>query len=125
MTLAGAELVAFVPTADLERSHEFYGRTLGLERVEASPYANAYDAGGTRLRVTRVETPAGAVYTIAGWTVPDLAATLAALTAEGVAFVRYAGMEQDEAGVWLAPSGTKVAWFRDPDGNTLSVSETG
>jgi catechol 2,3-dioxygenase-like lactoylglutathione lyase family enzyme len=121
--LRAAELVAFAPTADLERAHAFYGGVLGLERVEASPFANAYDAHGTQLRVTRVEDPPAASFTVLGWTVPDIAATIGALSERGVAFTRYDGMEQDDAGVWTAPSGTKVAWFEDPDGNVLSLSE--
>jgi catechol 2,3-dioxygenase-like lactoylglutathione lyase family enzyme len=123
--LPGGELVAFVPTADLERSHAFYGGVLGLSRVEASPFANAYDVGGSRLRVTRVDGPPAASFTVLGWSVPDVAAAIDALEARGVAFERYDGMAQDEAGVWTAPSGAKVAWFKDPDGNTLSLSQSG
>jgi catechol 2,3-dioxygenase-like lactoylglutathione lyase family enzyme len=122
--LRGADLVAFVPTTDLERAHAFYAGTLGLERVEASPFANAYDAGGTPVRVTRVHERADAVYTVLGWAVPDVAATIDALTGRGVEFMRVDSVEQDERGVWTAPGGTKVAWFKDPDGNTLSVSES-
>ena len=122
-TMRGAELVAFVPTADLERSHAFYGGVLGLARVDASPFANGYDAGGTQLRVTRVDAPPAAAFTVLGWSVPDIAAAIAALAARGVAFERYDGMGQDAAGVWTSPSGTRVAWFKDPDGNTLSLSQ--
>ena len=121
--LGGASPVAFVPTGDLERSHAFYGGTLGLERVEASPFANAYDAGGTELRVTRVERPGRAEYTVLGWSVDDLGTAIGALTAAGIEVLRFPGMDQDEDGAWTAPSGARVVWFRDPDGNTLSVSE--
>jgi len=121
--LRGADLVAFAPTADLERAHAFYGGVLGLDRVEASPYANAYDAGGTQLRVTRVEDPPAASFTVLGWHVADIAGAIGDLAGRGVVFERYDGMEQDAAGVWTAPSGTRVAWFKDPDGNTLSLSE--
>ena len=122
--LRDGELVAFVPTADLERSHAFYGGVLGLARIEASPFANAYDAHGTQLRVTRVDAPPAAPFTVLGWSVPDVAAAIDALAARGVAFELYDGMAQDEAGVWTAPSGAKVAWFKDPDGNTLSLSQS-
>jgi catechol 2,3-dioxygenase-like lactoylglutathione lyase family enzyme len=121
--LGGADLVAFVGTADLERAHAFYGGVLRLERVEASPFANAYDAGGTQLRVTRVEAPPAAGFTVLGWSVPDIGAAMDGLAERGAEFVRYGGMDQDDAGVWTAPSGTKVAWFTDPDGNVLSLSE--
>jgi catechol 2,3-dioxygenase-like lactoylglutathione lyase family enzyme len=122
--LPDGELVAFVPTADLERSHGFYSGVLGLARIEASPYANAYDAHGTQLRVTRVDAPPGAAFTVLGWNVPDLAAAVDALVARGVAFERYDGMDQDAAGVWTSPSGARIAWFKDPDGNTLSLSQS-
>jgi catechol 2,3-dioxygenase-like lactoylglutathione lyase family enzyme len=113
-------LVAFLATTDLERSHAFYGGVLGLRRVEASAYANAYDAAGTPLRVTRVERVAPAPYTVLGWEVEDVAAALAGHALEPL---RYDGVDQDEHGVWTAPSGTRVAWFADPDGNTLSFSQ--
>jgi catechol 2,3-dioxygenase-like lactoylglutathione lyase family enzyme len=112
-------LVAFVATTDLERSHAFYGDVLGLDRVEASSFANAYDIDGTHLRVTLVERMTPAPYTVLGFEVDDVTATLARL---GVEPLRYERMDQDAAGVWTAPSGTRVAWFADPDGNTLSLS---
>ena len=116
--LAGAALTAFAATADLERSHAFYGGVLGFERVEASGFANAYDVAGTQLRVTLVQQVSRAPYTVLGFRVPDLEAAMAALAVE---FLRFDGLEQDAAGVWSAPSGTRVAWFHDPDGNVLSV----
>jgi catechol 2,3-dioxygenase-like lactoylglutathione lyase family enzyme len=121
--LAQSTLVAFMPTVDLERSHAFYGGVLGLTRVESSPFANAYDAHGTALRVTRVERLDAPPFTVLGWAVDDIAATVASLRAGGVAPIVYPGMDQDADAVWTAPSGTRVAWFRDPDGNTLSVSQ--
>jgi catechol 2,3-dioxygenase-like lactoylglutathione lyase family enzyme len=117
---AAARLVAFAATLDLEASHAFYGGTLGLQRVEATPFANVYDVGGQPLRVTRVGALAPAPYTVLGWEVPDLAAALAAVD---VTPLRYDGLEQDDDGVWTTPSGTRVAWFRDPDGNVLSLHQ--
>jgi catechol 2,3-dioxygenase-like lactoylglutathione lyase family enzyme len=119
VSLACAHLVAFVATTDLQRSHEFYGGVLGLERMEASGFANAYPG----LRVTRVSERAPAAYTVLGWSVPDLSAAMTALAEKGIEFKRFLGMEQDAAGVWLAPGGSRVAWFEDPDGNTLSLQE--
>src|SRR3954466_14686437 len=113
--LTVAPVVAFAATTDLERAHAFYGDVLGLRRVDASPFANVYDAGGTSLRVTRVDRVAGAPYTVLGWTVPDLRAAIDTLAARAVAFERVPGVEQDDAGIWTAPSGARVAWFRDPD----------
>jgi catechol 2,3-dioxygenase-like lactoylglutathione lyase family enzyme len=121
--LTAAALVAFVATADLERAHGFYGDVLELRRVDASPFANVYDAGGTSLRVTRVDRIAAAPYTVLGWTVPDIGAALERLTSRGVTVERFAGVEHDDAGVWTAPGGARIAWFRDADGNVLSLTE--
>jgi catechol 2,3-dioxygenase-like lactoylglutathione lyase family enzyme len=121
--LADAELVAFVASADLERSEAFYGSVLGLELVDSTPFAKVFDAHGTHLRVTRVEAVAGAAYTVLGWSVDDLDAALAELRSRGVELKRYAGLEQDESGAWTAPGGSRIAWFADPDGNTLSLQQ--
>ena len=120
--LTAAPLVAFAGTTDLERSHAFYGGVLGLRHVETTPFANVYDAAGTSLRVTLVQKVAGAPYTVLGWSVPDIHAAIGELIARGVVLDRFDGIEQDEADVWIAPDGTQVAWFTDPDGNRLSLS---
>ena len=117
------KLVASVGTEDLERSHAFYGEVLGLRRVETTPFANVYDAGGTTLRVTLVDRAARVPYTVLGWTIPDMAAAMDDLATRGVAFERYEGLDQDAAGVWTAPGGARIAWFRDPDGNVLSLTQ--
>ena len=115
--------MAFVGTGDLDRSHRFYGGVLGLTRTEASSFANAYDANGTELRVTRVDEPARAPYTALGWRVDDIDAAVASLAARGVRFRRYGGLQQDETGIWTAPSGGRIAWFEDPEANVLSVQQ--
>jgi catechol 2,3-dioxygenase-like lactoylglutathione lyase family enzyme len=120
--LGSSDLVAFVATADLDRARAFYGETLGLPVVEQSPFACVFDAHGTLLRVTPVAEVAAAPYTVLGWTVPDIVATVRALAEAGVALTRY-GIDQDELGVWRTPSGARVAWFRDPDANVLSVTQ--
>jgi catechol 2,3-dioxygenase-like lactoylglutathione lyase family enzyme len=121
--LAAASFVAFLATTDLARARAFFEGTLGLALVEETTFACLFEAGGTPLRVTRVEVVVAAPYTVAGWEVPDLTAAVADLAARGVAVRRYDGLEQDEDGIWLAPSGTRVAWFADPDGNVLSLSQ--
>ena len=125
LVAAGARLVAFVATSDLDAARRFYGDVLGLELIEVTLFACVFDGGGTTLRVTVVAggavAPAG--YTVVGWDVADVDAAVAALTARGVAFRRYEGMDQDAAGVWTSPSGSRVAWFTDPDGNVLSVQQ--
>jgi catechol 2,3-dioxygenase-like lactoylglutathione lyase family enzyme len=121
--LTDAPVVAFVATTDLDRSHAFYGGVLGLRRIEATTFANVYAGAGTRLRVTGVRRVADTEYTVVGWQVSDLEATLDALAARGVAFKRFDGLDQDDAGVWTAPGGSRIAWFEDPDGNTLSLQQ--
>ena len=117
------KLVAFVASTDMATARSFYRDALGLRLVEESPFADAYDAGGTTLRVTKVDAFEPAAFTVLGWEVTDVAAAIEALGATGVRFERFDGMEQDALGVWLAPGGAKVAWFVDPSGNTLSLTE--
>jgi catechol 2,3-dioxygenase-like lactoylglutathione lyase family enzyme len=121
--LASADLVAFVATCDLEAAEAFYGTTLRLPLLDANGFARVYDAHGTQLRVTLVQSLTAAPYTVLGWRVEDIVAAIAELEAQGARFTRYDGMGQDEHGVWVAPDGTRVAWFSDPDGNTLSLQQ--
>jgi catechol 2,3-dioxygenase-like lactoylglutathione lyase family enzyme len=121
--LASADLMAFVATSDLAAARAFYERGLGLALSGQSPIACTFDAGGTTLRVVAVEQPTIAPYTVLGWTVSDMAGTIRDLTARGVDFERFDGVEQDELGVWSAPGGARVAWFKDPDGNVLSLTQ--
>ncbi|MEJ7798724.1 MAG: VOC family protein [Solirubrobacteraceae bacterium] len=121
--LASAKLVAFVATNDLAAARAFYGRGLGLELSGQSPIACTFDAGGTTLRVVVVEQPTIAPYTVLGWTVTDIAATIRELAGRGIDFERVEGIEQDELGIWSAPGGAFVAWFHDPDGNMLSLTQ--
>ena len=121
--LERSPLIGFVGVSDLDRARQFYGETLGLPISDESPFALVANANGTMLRLTAVEKPVAAPYTILGWDVVNIAAMVDQLTARGVLFTRYEGMGQDKRGVWTAPGGAKVAWFLDPDGNTLSLSE--
>jgi catechol 2,3-dioxygenase-like lactoylglutathione lyase family enzyme len=121
--LGSSELVAFVATTDVDRARAFFRDTLGLALVEETPFALVFDAHGTQLRVTPVGEITPAPSTVLGWVVDDIGATVRALTTAGVRFERFTGMEQDDIGVWVSPSGARVAWFSDPDGNVLSVSQ--
>jgi catechol 2,3-dioxygenase-like lactoylglutathione lyase family enzyme len=121
--LDDGRLIAFVPTTDLARARAFYAETLGLRVAEESPFACVFDANGTMLRLTPVRKLSRVRYTVVGWGVGDIASTVAALRAVGVAFVSYRGMEVDAAGIWTAPGGDHVAWFEDPDGNLLSLTQ--
>jgi predicted enzyme related to lactoylglutathione lyase len=121
--LESAELIAFVATADVPRARAFYEDVVGLQLVGDDGFALVFDAHGTTLRVTQVAEVAVAPYTTLGWLVPDVVTTIAALAGRGVVFERYDGIDQDEHGIWTAPGGGRIAWFKDPDGNTLSVTQ--
>jgi catechol 2,3-dioxygenase-like lactoylglutathione lyase family enzyme len=122
--LASAPVMAFVATTDPARTRSFYEGVLGLRLTsDELPFALVFDAHGTMLRVTAVRELAPAQYTVLGWRVADIAAAAGQLAASGVAFERYPGMNQDEQGIWKSPSGARVAWFKDPDGNTLSLTQ--
>ncbi len=121
--LGTSDLVAFVPTADLARARQFYEKTLGLELVDESVLSCVFRAGAATLRVTAVAKVVPVPYTVLGWLVSDLVATIRELDLRGAAVVRYDGLEQDDVGIWRAPSGARVAWLRDPDGNTLSLTQ--
>jgi catechol 2,3-dioxygenase-like lactoylglutathione lyase family enzyme len=121
--LETGNVIAFVGSADLGQARVFYERTLGLRMIERNEFACVFDANGTMLRVTAVAEVARAGYTVLGWQVSDIAAVVRGLTAKGVAFLRYAGMDQDESGVWTTPGGDQVAWFADPGGNVLSLTQ--
>jgi catechol 2,3-dioxygenase-like lactoylglutathione lyase family enzyme len=121
--LKESTLAGFVATADAARARVFYEETLGLELREDNGYSLVFEANGTSLRVQRVQAVAPHAYTALGWEVDDAVATVRALAARGVAFLRVAGLPQDDDGIWHIPDGSMVAWFHDPDGNTLSVAQ--
>ena len=121
--LADAAFIGFIPVRDLVTARSFYEETLGLRVVDDTPFALVLDAGGTMLRVTPVPGLAARPFTVAGWHVPDIDATVRALAGRGVEFARYDGMVQDGLGIWTTPGGDRIAWFADPDGNTLSLTE--
>jgi catechol 2,3-dioxygenase-like lactoylglutathione lyase family enzyme len=117
-------IVGFVSIVDVSRAKAFYRDTLGLRLVmEEPPFALVFDANGIMLRLGMAKEIPPAHGTVLGWQVPEIMAVVTNLGQAGVQFERYAGMEQDELGIWTSPTGAKVAWFKDPDGNTLSVSE--
>lgn len=121
--IGSGELVAFVPATDLGRAREFYGDTLGLDVEDESPFAVVVRSGRVMLRVTKVDGLRPQPFTVLGWSVVDIAATAKSLRDSGVESIRYDGMDQDELGVWTTPDGSRVLWFADPDGNTLSVTQ--
>jgi catechol 2,3-dioxygenase-like lactoylglutathione lyase family enzyme len=122
--LGSAQLTAFVATAHPTRAKGFYGGTLGLTLLTDDEFALAFDSHGTQLRVQKVERVEPPPFTVLGWQVPNIRATVTELAQRGVAFDRFPFLQQDDLGIWAAPSGTKVAWFKDPDGNLLSLAQS-
>ena len=123
--LGDAPIVAFVPATQRDRTRAFYADVLGLKLTDEDQFALMFEAGGTMLRVAFVEQLQPQGFTILGWIVADIAATARELAARGVEFKRYEWMEQDALAIWRSPSGAQVAWFPDPDGNTLSITQVG
>jgi len=118
-----SKLIGFAATTNSERAKQFYRDTLGLRLVEDSPFALVFDANGTMLRVQKVEGLSAARHTVLGWEVDDIVATIKQLAKKGVRFERYDALAQDKLGTWTSPNGSRVAWFKDPDGNILSLTE--
>jgi catechol 2,3-dioxygenase-like lactoylglutathione lyase family enzyme len=121
--LGSQKIMAFAATADPAKAKAFYRDVLGLRLISEDGFALAFDVQGVMLRVTTVQKVSVAPYTVLGWQVGDIAVTAKALAKVGIQFRRYQGLTQDELGVWQAPGGAKIAWFQDPDGNTLSITE--
>jgi catechol 2,3-dioxygenase-like lactoylglutathione lyase family enzyme len=126
--LSQCDPVVFVPVRDFDRAKEFYGGRLGLPLLrEELPFALVYDLNGIMLRLAVVggQGTAGeaARGTVAGWRVARIRPAVRFLGSRGVETERYGFLEQDEDGIWTSPSGARIAWFRDPEGNLLSVSE--
>ncbi len=121
--LRSSDVIAFVAATDLARSRLFYEQALGLPVTGENGFACVFDAHGTMLRVTAVPAVMPALYTVLGWRVDDIEGAVRDLTARGVVFIRYDSMDQDSAGIWTTPGGDKVAWFADPDGNILSLTQ--
>jgi predicted enzyme related to lactoylglutathione lyase len=116
-------LIAFVPTTDLDRALAFYGSVLSLPLERTSTFACVFRAGSTMLRVTKVDALRAQPFTVLGWDVADIGTTMRELATRGIGFERFDGVEQDDDGVWTTPNGDRIAWFKDPDGNTLSLTQ--
>lgn len=121
--LTDQKIMAFVATADAPKARSFYQELLGLKLVSDDDYALVFDAAGTMLRVQKAQTVTPAPYTALGWQVEQITRTVRELVARGVQFERFGFLEQDELGIWTAPSGARIAWFKDPDGNVLSLTQ--
>jgi catechol 2,3-dioxygenase-like lactoylglutathione lyase family enzyme len=121
--LGNHDIMAFVATTLADRTRDFYERALGLKFIEDSPFALVFDANGIMLRVQKVKEFQPTSHTALGWNVPDIRAAVEGLMSRGVRFERYEGVAQDDLGVWSAPGGAQVTWFKDPSGNILSLTQ--
>ena len=122
--LAKLQLIAFATIVDVERAKRFYRDILGLTLIsEEPPFALVFDANGIMVRLGMAKKLPEAHGTVLGWQVPEIEAAAQELSESGVQFERFDGLKQDDKGVWVSPTGAKVAWFRDPDGNILSISQ--
>jgi catechol 2,3-dioxygenase-like lactoylglutathione lyase family enzyme len=119
------QLIGFVTTTDPAEAKRFYGDVLGFRLIEEDDFALVFDANGSMIRVTKAKAFTAAPGTVLGWEVHDIHAAVRDLVARGVRFEQWGlpFMKQDEHGVWTPPNGDHVAWFKDPEGNVLSISQ--
>jgi catechol 2,3-dioxygenase-like lactoylglutathione lyase family enzyme len=123
MALSEAQVTPFLASTDLLRARAFFEGVLGLEVLSLDSFALVLKTPNGSIRVIEVQEHALAPSTVLGWDVSDIHTVVRGLTLRGVTFKRYPGMTQDELGIWIAPSGSRIAWFNDPDDNVLSVAQ--
>lgn len=121
--LGSTNILAFVPIKDGDKGRAFYEGVLGLRFVNDDGFALVFDANGIMIRAVKIKEFTPAQFTVLGWQVADIENVVRGLAKRGVHFEIFGFFKQDELGVWTSPSGDKVAWFKDPDGNILSVSQ--
>jgi catechol 2,3-dioxygenase-like lactoylglutathione lyase family enzyme len=123
MSLQTSKIIAFIPTKDSARARTFYESTLGLKFVSADQFAIVFDANGIMLRITPVQDFTPFPFTILGWQVAGIEQIAKSLATKGISFERFKGLDQDDLGIWTSPTGARIAWFKDPDGNLLSIAQ--
>lgn len=123
MTRSEQALFTFVPVRDAERAKTFYEGVLGLTLLEDTPFAIVFKVPGGTLRLAKTPDFTPQPFSLVGWVVPDIEADMKGLAQKGVSFEHFSGLPQDEAGIWTVPDGTRICWFRDPDGNLLSLTQ--
>lgn len=121
--LASGKLIGFVPTKDSRRSRDFYEGKLGFRFISDDQFALVMQAGESMIRIAKAGTFTPAQYTVMGWEVTDIEAMVKWLNGRGVTFEKYPFVQDSKLGIWTTPNGDKVAWFKDPDGNVLSLSQ--
>lgn len=126
MSLATNSPIAFIPTQQPEAARHFYEQTLGLKFVADNDFAIVFRVGPepqAMLRIVRARNFVPVSHTIFGWEVENVEQSVDELLGKGIQFLRPGYFEQDARNIWNAPDGSRIAWFQDPDGNTLSISE--
>ncbi|HEY5029073.1 MAG TPA: VOC family protein [Candidatus Angelobacter sp.] len=121
--LAASKLIGFVPTKDSNRARDFYESKLGFQFVSDDQFALVMQAGDSMIRIAKAQSFTPAPYTVMGWEVTDIEAVVKWLNGRGITFEKYPFVEDRELGIWTTPNGDRVAWFKDPDGNVLSLSQ--
>jgi catechol 2,3-dioxygenase-like lactoylglutathione lyase family enzyme len=121
--LDAGKMVGFVPTKDYEKSRAFYVDKLGCEFVSLDQYGLVVSIGGHKIRIAKVPNFTPLQGTILGWEVDDIEVLVQWLAERGVATEKYPFVQDRERGIWSTPNGDRVAWFKDPDGNILGVSQ--
>jgi catechol 2,3-dioxygenase-like lactoylglutathione lyase family enzyme len=121
--LAQGKMAGFVPTTDYDKARAFYEGKLGFGFVSLDQYALVMSVGGHRIRITKMPNFTPLQGTILGWEVQDIQAVATWLRDRGVTLEKYPFVQDRELGIWTTPSGDKVAWFKDPDGNILSIAQ--
>ena len=117
------KMVGFVPTTDYAKAREFYESKLGFKFVSLDQFALVMRVGGHQVRIVKMVNFKPLQGTILGWEVASIEATATWLKERGVVLEKYPFVQDQELGIWTAPSGDRVGWFKDPDGNVLSVSQ--
>jgi len=123
MTRSEQPLFTFVPVRDSDRAKSFYESVLGLTLLEDTPFAMVFKVPGGTLRLAKTPDFTPQPFSLVGWVVPDIEADMANLARKGVSFEIFPGLPQEASGIWTVPDGTRVCWFRDPDGNLLSLTQ--
>jgi catechol 2,3-dioxygenase-like lactoylglutathione lyase family enzyme len=121
--LAASKLIGFVPTKDSNRARDFYESKLGFQFVSDDQFALVMQAGDSIIRIAKAANFTPVQYTVMGWEVTDIEAVVMWLNGRGVTFEKYPFVEDRKLGIWTTPNGDRVAWFKDPDGNVLSLSQ--
>jgi catechol 2,3-dioxygenase-like lactoylglutathione lyase family enzyme len=121
--LGKQKLMAFIATRNGARAREFYEKILGLKVTSDEEYALVLEANGTMIRVQKTVSFIPHPFTALGWEVSDIGAMVELLRERGVKLETFSGLDQDDRGIWHTPDGAQVAWFKDPDGNTLSLTQ--